>query len=457
MKKFSNYYINYHNILKNAIIGFEFEFYTSKSYYKLLEVLNRELDPIKVWGFRKYHSDFKPDDKNFKIEPDLSGGNDMVELISGPMNYTDSKIILLKILNIIQNNAYTDEKCSIHINISFDKDKVDNTLEDLNPLKLILDIDEEYILTMFPNRKNNFYSKSVKKLIPFKEYKYSTNAIEHIQSNIELPNTKYYGVNIKNFTKGRLEYRYIGGTDYQYKTREILELMDYFILLTWNCIDKQLDDDDVEKLLDYLSDNISNFKKFNDLENFIGEFPSIKLEIDKNSDFFIVKSYYNKLYDKLFDLLSNTVNLNDTIVNYDTDSNTVEVVDSFIKGIFDLKNFNFIECEIIEGTYYKSEFNNCDIKNSHIESCKIIDSEVFNSKLTNCEVNSDTVLDKVYFYGGMMNGEMKSGIFRGGVIGPDAIIGDGVKLITDDDNYFGTNIKNDTSKKSDKNIKLINK
>lgn len=457
MKKFSNYYINYHNILKNSIIGFEFEFYTSKSYYKLLEVLNRELSPIKVWGFRKYHSDFKPDDKNFKIEPDLSGGNDMIELITGPMNYTDSKIILLKILNIIQNNAYTDEKCSIHINISFDKNKVDNTLDDLNPLKLILDIDEEYILTMFPNRKNNFYAKTVKKLIPFKEYKYSLNAIDHIQSNIELPNTKYYGVNIKDYIKGRLEYRYIGGTDYQYKTREILELMDYFILLTWNCIDKQLDDDDVEKLLDYLSDNIANFKKFNDLENFIGEFPSIRLEVDKNNDFFIVKSYYNKLYDKLFDLLNNTLNLNDAVVNYDTDTNKIEIVESFIKGIFDLKYFNFIDCEIIEGTYYKSEFNECDIKNCHIESCKIVDSEVFNSKLTNCEVNSDTILDKVYFYGGMMNGEMKSGIFRGGVIGPDAIIGDGVKLITDDDNYFGTSIKNGVDKKSQKDIKLIKK
>ncbi|MDY0270832.1 hypothetical protein [Trichloromonas sp.] len=457
MKKFSNYYINYHNILKNSIIGFEFEFYTSKSYYKLLEVLNRELEPIKVWGQRKYHSDFKPDDKNFKIEPDLSGGNDMIELITGPMNYTDSKIILLKILNIIQNNAYTDEKCSIHINVSFDKDKVDSTLDKLNPLKLILDIDEDYILNMFPNRKNNFYAKSVKKIIPFKNYEYSSNAIDHIQSNIELPNTKYYGVNIKNYTEGRLEYRYIGGTDYHYKTREILELMDYFILLTWNCIDKELDDDDVEKLLDYLSDNIANFKKFNDLENFIGEFPSIRLEVDKNNEFFIIKSYYNKMYDRLYDLLNNTFNLNDATVNYDTETNKIEVVDAFIKGIFDLKYLNFIDCRIFEGTYYKSEFDECDIKNSHIESCKIINSDVFNCKLTNCEVNSDCVLDKVYFYGGFMNGEMKSGIFRGGVIGPDAIIGDGVKLITDDDNYFGTSIKNGVDKKSQKDIKLIKK
>ena len=456
MKKFSNYYINYNNILVNAIVGYEFEFYTSKSYYKLLELLNRELNPIKVWGQRKYHSDMKPDADNFKIEPDLSGGNDMIELITGPMKYTDSKIILLKILKLLQDNAYTDEKCSIHINISFDK-KSGKILDQLNPLKLILDIDEDYIYTMFPNRENNYYAKSVKRLIPFREFKYSTDAVGIITSNLELPNTKYYGVNIKNYTEGRLEFRYIGGSDYHYKTKEILELLDYFVLLTWNNLDKQLEDEDKEKLLDYLSMNISNFKKFNDLENFIGEFPTIRLEVDKNNDFFIVKSYYNKIYNKLYDLLTNTLNLRDAIINYNTDNMTVEIVDTYVKGIFDLKYLKFIESNIFDGTYYKCDFDNCDVKNSHIENCKIIDSDIHNCKLTNCDVDNNSTLEKVYFYGGYMNGIMKSGVFRGGVIGPDAVIEEGVKLITDDDNYFGTTMKNDITKVSNKDVKLIKK
>ena len=118
MEKFSNKYINEYDILKKAIIGFEFEFYTDKSYYKLLELLNRELNPIKVWGKRKYHSDMKPDEHNFKIEPDLSLGNMGVELITGPLPYNNARLILLKILKILQKFAKTDDKCSIHINIS---------------------------------------------------------------------------------------------------------------------------------------------------------------------------------------------------------------------------------------------------------------------------------------------------------------------------------------------------
>ena len=456
MQKFSNYYINYYQKLIKSIVGFEFEFYTDKSYYKLLELFNRELAPIKVWGFRKYHSSFNPDDKNFKIEPDLSGGVDLVELITGPMHYVDSKVIMLKILKLLQENAYTDEKCSMHINISFDKD-AEVQLNDLKPLKVILDIDEFYIWNLFPSRKDNFYAKSIKRLIPFKEYKYSSDAMNIIMNNLEIPNTKYYGVNLKIYTEGRLEFRYIGGTDYQFKTKEIMKLLDYFVLLTWNSIDKDFDEEDEEKLLDYLSENIANFKKFNDLENFIGEFPTIKLEVDKRGDFDIVKPYYNDMYDQLYNLLTNTYNLRDAIVNFDTEKNKLEVVDTFVKGIFDIKYLEFIDSRIAEGTYFKCEFSECDIKNSHIENCKIIDSEVYNAKLTNCEVNSGTVLEKVYFYGGYLNGEMKSGIFRGGKIGPDAIIGDGVKLVTNDDNYFGNNINMNSVIKSDKGSKKTKK
>ena len=449
MKKFSSRYINYFNILKNSVIGLEFEFYTKRPYYKLLELLNRELHPIKVWGFRKYHSSFKPDKDNFKIEPDLSGGVDLVELVTGPMPYVDAKIIMLKILKLMQEHTHTDEKCSIHINISFDKDS-GKDLNDLNPLKIILDVDEDLVFKYFPNRKDNFYSKSVKKLIPFKEYTFSDDAVNIVISNLELPDTKYFGINIKNYTEGRLEFRYIGGTDYHKKTNEIIELLDYFVLLTWNSIDIELDEDDREKLLDYLSENISNFKRFRTYEDFIGEFPSIRIEVDRSDLFSTIKSYYDKMYDTLFEILSNTYNLRNAIINYDTERMRIEIVDTYVKGIFDLKGLDFIDCQIFEGTYYKSNFEDCDMKNSHVENCDIRDSEVFNCKLTNCNVYEGTTLEKVYFYGGYLNGHMESGIFRGGVIGPEATIGDGVKMVTDDDNYFGTTLKGSVLKKDDK-------
>jgi hypothetical protein len=139
-----------------------FEFYMKDiSFYKTLELLNQELSPVKVWGFRQYHSDFTPDENNFKIEPDLSGGSNMVELVTGPLDYYDAKYYLIKIVKFIQNYGYTNEKSSIHFNLSFNGDK---NLNDLNTLKLILNTDEDEIYRVYPSRKDNVYAKSVKKI-----------------------------------------------------------------------------------------------------------------------------------------------------------------------------------------------------------------------------------------------------------------------------------------------------
>jgi len=137
MRKYSEKFLDKFSRLKNAIIGLEFEFYMKDlSFYKTMEMLNTELNPVRVHGFRQYHSDFRPDKNNFKFEPDLSGGSNMVELVTGPLEYNDAKYYLIKILNFIQNYGYTNDRSSIHFNLSFNQS--DKDLNDLNILKLIL-------------------------------------------------------------------------------------------------------------------------------------------------------------------------------------------------------------------------------------------------------------------------------------------------------------------------------
>ena len=216
MRKYSDKFLNQSSKLKDARVGFEFEFYVKDlSFYKTLELINQDLDPVKVWGFRQYHSDFTPDENNFKIEPDLSGGSNMVELVTGPLDFYDAKFFLIKIIKFIQNYGYTNEKSSIHFNISFhDKD-----LNDLNILKLILNTDEDEIYRNYPSRKNNVYAKTIKKIVPFKEYDFFNIPISVVKNNMRLPGDKYYGVNFLHINNEkdsqRLEFRYIGGKDYE--------------------------------------------------------------------------------------------------------------------------------------------------------------------------------------------------------------------------------------------------
>ena len=438
MDKYTDKYINKFDILNNAVIGFEFEFFTDRPYYKLLEILNRELSPVKVSGYRVYHSSFDPTPDHWKIEPDLSMGYDGVELVTGPLPYVNAKIYLLKVLKILQRPEFkTDDKCSIHVNISFDKDKTPKVLDKLNKLKLILNVDENFVYKYFPDRENNFYAKTVKRLIPFKSYDFSNNAAELLVNSLELPDTKYYGINLLNVFGGRVDYRYIGGVDYDKKSAEILDLVDYFVELTWNCIDNPLDEDDMVELEDYLSDNINQFKNFTKLDNFIAEFPSIDLQVDLNPDLIILRTYYEQMYDDLYDIITNIYNLNNCVINYNTENQRLELVNANFKTIFDIKRLDIIDSVIDGGSFVNCNIVNCDIKNAHLSNCTVIYTDVYNSKLESSKIHEGTVLNDCYVFNCLLDGLMKGGIFRSGKVGENGELDSKVKIVTSGNNYFG--------------------
>ena len=435
--------------MKNAIIGLEFEFYMKDlSFYKTMEMLNKELDPVKVHGFRQYHSNFTPDKNNFKFEPDLSGGSNMVELVTGPLEYTDAKYYLIKILNFIQNYGYTNDRSSIHFNLSFsDSDK---NLNDLNILKLILNVDEEEIYRFFPSRKNNIYAKSIKNIIPYKEYDFFNIPIDAVKNNLILPDNKYFGINFLHINNDkesqRLEYRYLGGKDYHLNTGNILYFLDRFILDTYNSIDVGFDHSDSEKLESYLESNISKFKSFSKYDNFLVEYPSIQIQIDQNHMYELVSSYFSKIFDRLYDLIECTDDLKDCIINYITSTQKIEVVDAKVKSLLSISNFEFVNCTIMDGIYENCNFYGCEINESQISTSRIDSSDVNRSKVLSCRVDNTNLTD-CFFMNGFLNGDMKGGIYRSGELGPYASISPETKLVGTEDNFFNT--KFDSEKTGD--------
>ena len=448
MKKYSDKFLNQSSKLKNARIGFEFEFYMKDlSYYKTMELLNQELTPVKVWGFRQYHSDFTPDEKNFKIEPDLSGGSNMVELVTGPLSYYDAKYYLIKIVKFIQTYGYTNEKSSIHFNLSFNDDE--KNLNDLNILKLILTTDEDEIYRIFPSRKDNVYAKSVKKMIPYKEYDFFNIPISVVKNNLRTPNDKYYGINFLNINNDkdtqRLELRYIGGKDYEKNIGNLIYFMDRFIINVYDSIDTDFTSEDVNKLEEYLEEHISLFKNFSKYDNFIVDFPTIQLQIDQVSSYDLISAYYPNIYTKLYNIIDATDGLKECIINYVTLTQTVEVVDARIKTTSTLRGYDLINCET-EGIFEDCFFIGSEITNSQMSKCKLQQSSAQNSKVLNCRVEMSD-LTNCYFMEGYLNGDMFGGVYRSGKLGPYATMDSEVKVVTDDHNFFDT--KFDTESKGD--------
>ena len=455
MKKYSDKFLNQYDKLKNSTIGMEFEFYMKDlSFYKTLEMLNQELSPIRVHGFRNYHPDFTPDKDNHMITPDLSGGSNMIEYISGPMEYQQAKYYLIKISKFIQKYGYTNEKSSIHFNLSFKGE--DKNLNDLNILKLILNTDEDEIYRCYPSRKGNVYAKSIKKIIPYKEYDFFNIPISVVKNNLRMPNDKYYGVNFMNINNSketqRLEFRYIGGKDYEKNIGQLIYFMDRFIVNVYDSIGVDFNAEDGKKLEEHLEENISLFKNFSKYDNFIVDFPTIQIQIDQNENYDVVSAYYQKIYNKIYNLVDSTDDLRECIVNYVTTTQVMEIVDADIKTTSVLRGYDMINCRI-EGIFEDCYIVGTQITNSQLSKSKLHHCEADNSKVLNSRVESSSLTD-CYFADGYLNGDMfgKGSVFRSGELGPYATIDSDVKIVSDTDNFFDTKFEEESEKGTDKGI-----
>ena len=359
---------------------------------------------------------------------------------------------MIKILKFIQNYGYTNEKSSIHFNLSF---KGDKNLNDLNILKLILNTDEDEIYRFYPSRKGNIYAKSVKTIIPYKEYDFFNIPISTVKNSLRLPGDKYFGVNflhINNDKKSqRLEYRYIGGKDYEKNIGNLVYFMDRFVLDVFNSIDVPFNQTDANKLEEYLEANIGKYKNFSKYDNFIVEYPKIQIQVDQNYMYELVSAYFSRFYPQLFALIEGTDGLTDCIVNFVTSTQTLEVVDAKVKAILTLKDIEFVNCEILDGIFEECRFWGSRVDNSQISKSKLDNCDIKNCKILSCRVEQSG-LENCYFMNGFLNGNMDGGVFRSGELGPFATISPETKVVSSSDNFFDTRFESDLGKGDKKGI-----
>jgi hypothetical protein len=326
-------------------------------------------------------------------------------------------------------------------------------LNDLNILKLVLSVDEDEIYYVYPSRKNNVYAKSVKNVIPYKDYDFNNVPIEIIKNNLSLPDDKYYGINFLHINNPketqRLEYRYIGGKDYEKNIGDISYFLDSFIKTIYTSIEGSFTDEDIKKVEEYLDDNINNFKNFAKYDNFLVEFPSITLQVDQNYDYNTISAYYGKMFDKIFEIVHSIDSLKDCIINFVTETQKYEIIDAQFKSIKNLNDLDIINCTVQDAI-----FQNCNIVNSELTNCQLIKSQAWGSQIQNSKVLNSTAeateLHNCYFMGGYLNCDMIGGVLRSGKLGPYANVSSETKIISQTDNFFDTEFDEDqpSAKKS---------
>lgn len=418
-------------ILNSALVGVEFEFYSNLSLEdtqkSLQDLLNR-----KIQLEEKAHSDFQPTDKVFKMEPDMSGGKGLIELVTGAMPYRNTRVVIIRMLNWIKENGYTNDRASIHLNISFGKDYLEDQhmISKMNVLKFILEFDEARIYKFFPNRENSTYAKSIKWIMPKREsYWFDEDHIDH--NNFKFADTKYYGINFSKKEKNYLEFRYLGGADYETKKDDILYLLDRFIMSVWNsCNNPRFTPENRIELKRILNKNLPLVEMLKDHRKLNHYWPKIFILVDLQDNYQMIKVQWDRIKDQVLNLIVDG-SMEAGIINYDSDYSTIQVKDGVFKTAYNLENFEFIDCEL-RGNILNSNLYGCTSEGSMLTRCNLYQgSEVKDSKIESCYIHGSCTVTNCFVFGrdGIFKGRMIGGIFREGFVGNEARIEDSTEVV----------------------------
>jgi hypothetical protein len=401
------------DILLSSRMGFEFEFYSNHSVKETATLLSRILNK-KISVQEKSHSDFAPSATHYKIEPDMSGGLKLLELVTGSLPYQDARMEFIKIMKWITEHGKTGPRCGMHINVSFDPDKHGRTfLSHMNVLKFVLEFDEDFIYDLFPDRQGSVYAKSIKYIVP--KDKYQFDKIENINPyNFIFPSEKYYGVNFEKLVKNYLEFRYLGGDNYNKRTNDILKLIDHFILeLYKSAADPNFTRENYAELKKILNKYSHMTKSYISFENFKESYPEVGFLVDLDSDDRRIKLFWGKIRDQLFSLL-NECGLKDGIINYNSDTGKLQLKGADLSNSFKVENIDLVACKI-RGVITKCDIFDCDVQDAEIYECNLFSSTVVKgSKVMDSYTNRTAKLINCYVDGknSIMNGRMEGGILR---------------------------------------------
>lgn len=194
--------------MKNTNIGFEFEFKSKNIKSLEKEVFSLVSPKGYIFNYGNYSEPTISNYKDWLLTVD--GQN--YELISPILKLDDALEFLNSILDILSQFAYTDDHCGLHINISHDK------IDEINIIKFLLLIKSNNLDNTWKKNRNHCVRDIYITLNKTKPEIFIQNAHQ----------LKYYNISIRknhSDSKNFVEYRVMGGENYQLSKGKILKEM----------------------------------------------------------------------------------------------------------------------------------------------------------------------------------------------------------------------------------------
>jgi hypothetical protein len=225
-------------------IGFEVECGSPWSRYETLRKLCSDL------GEERYR-DGAPAFTGWRAVRDVSlqfNNREATELISPVMPYRYGMSVMSDVFRWMKDNQFqTNSSCGFHVGLSI------INMEDIDPVKLVMLLNENAVLGMF-NRDQNQYCKNIKYY--FRNYR--LDRIEDLKTRFvqNVGETKYRFVNfLKLYSNDPyLEFRAIGGADYHNRFNDVEICIDHFL-------SAMIDSTDPENAKDIFELRFSKFRE----------------------------------------------------------------------------------------------------------------------------------------------------------------------------------------------------
>lgn len=418
------------NLFEKSLIRLTADFESSMEPRSVVSGLSKSLNT-------KISTD-EPSSYNFQLK---RGEDGIYKFTTSFLTYRDSRLTIIGLLKWIERNGETSKSNSLLIDLKFlDEQKgpfkgtlfsTGTKIDNIDRLKYILEFDEDKVYSAFPLRKNAFNAQSIKRIEATQ--KFIPREKEFADPRLyQIPSTSSCGINFETLNQGFLRMQYIGGVGYEKKVDDILSILNQFTITAWECtVNRGLTKENISKFEKIASAQKKIREAFYDYQIFKKNFPGVKFTVDLVSNPTVLDSYYSSLKERIFEIFSNIEIKSPIEFNYDT---TLSVF-QFKDGKIECKNITGLEivkCEIDKGTFDKCDFYDCNIKDATLYQCNLfLHTEANQCVIFDSYANRTTILNGCDFNGmnGVLNSQMKGGIFRNGKLGVFADISNNTTVI----------------------------
>lgn len=418
------------DVYDNAYLDLTYEFFCSKHPSLMTEQLGYMLNAnVVLTNDPRY----QPTPLNSILLKEYNGDKPRYQLKTGGNLYSDMSARNRLILMWINENAELDHFTNLKMGLHFNHGSL-QTLRSISNMdigKMVLRINENYIAERFPEFRKNPFSLSIKKIIPQNNFINASSVISNMSGVFQLPIQEYYGIDFTNYTRGILTFNYIGGPNYSAKPDQIQELLEYFVITTYQTLNEEgYTRDEIQEMQRLSADYLKLRSLYYNPDKFLQENKDIKVSCDLNLDPMIVKSKWSFLRDPLFKVMFEA-GFKKGKFNWDSESGSFQIKDAELSGT-KIQGFDLVNCKIQGSIIERSHLWRSNVTGSRIQSSTLIsENKIEESFLENIRADRGNTISKGYIKndGEILNCKIEESVILRAGIGKNATLSENCTLI----------------------------